>query len=262
LTWLYYYIFTNKVRVKILFYWVTLTILSIPFIMFIIYKMNLLSLNNNNNNNNNDNDNGNEKTKSLTSSSLNFKRKIWHFLIFLIIIPTYNIDVNFIKIALSGMIIIFIILELLRIVKLPPYGEFLNDLLYNFTDYRDRKGPVIISYIFLLIGVSLPLYLDNSISGIITLSIGDSFASLAGKKFGEIKWFNSNKTVEGTISYIFSCFFVLVLLKQCNLVSELQDKSINCLFLSATLSGLAEAISDLNDNILTPAIMFIVQKVV
>ena len=173
LTWLYEYIFSSDTRIKIIFIWLLCLLVLIPNVM--IFKSNF---------------------------SLNTSRKIWHFLILFLLIPPLQLDPEFVKVSLSGTVVLFLVVEYLRYLKLEPVGKFLDEKLRSFSDFRDDRGPIIISYIYLIIGVSAPILINGSLVGVISLGVGDSLASIVGGKWGRIKWPGTNKTVEGTLVFI------------------------------------------------------------
>lgn len=86
-----------------------------------------------------------------------------------------------------------------------------------FQDTKDLQGPLNLSYIYLLAGVTIPIVYDYLVnkdtvtiirySGLITLGVGDTFASVIGKKFGTFKW-----NGQQTISTRNNCFYLSVFL--------------------------------------------------
>lgn len=226
LKWLANYIASDQTRVKILAVWLTSLLLLIPTIFS--YKINLSS---------------------------NFRRKIWHFIILVLIVYPLHLDPEFVKLSLAGAIILFLVVEMIRYLKLYPFGNYLDQNLRHFTDFRDEKGPVIISYIYLIVGISVPILMDNSIVGLVSLGVGDSLASIIGSNYGLIHWADSQKTVEGTFTFILSSFGVMSLLKYIGWY--FQATSVHSLLLVCTISGILEGNSDLNDNLLVPGYMFV-----
>ncbi|CCD23192.1 dolichol kinase NDAI_0B01580 [Naumovozyma dairenensis CBS 421] len=229
--WLFDFINSSSIRKTILILWLSFLLVLIPNIIF--FKSNF---------------------------SLNTSRKIWHFLIFLLLIKPFQMDPFFIKIALSGTIVLFLSIEYLRFINLHPIGPILNEHLKTFTDYRDNKGPLIISYIYLIIGISIPLLVNNSPIGLISLGIGDSMASIIGGKFGHFKWPGSKKTLEGTMAFILTTSFTCYCLKTYFQGFYFNQISMINLFYVCTLSGILEGNSQLNDNILIPTFMMIIEE--
>lgn len=187
------------------------------------------------------------------SLSSNFRRKIWHFLVLgLIVYPLY-VDPEFVKVCLSGTLILFLLVEQLRYLKLSPFGSYLDSSLRTFADFRDERGPVIFSYIYLMIGITFPILVKDSVVGLVVLGVGDSLASIVGSEYGLIRWGKSSKTVEGTMTFVIATYGVCALLKCMDWFFV--DKSFHSLLLTCVLSGVLEGNSDLNDNILIPAYM-------
>ncbi|CAI4662072.1 CPA_1a_G0041040.mRNA.1.CDS.1 [Saccharomyces cerevisiae] len=233
LLWLVKYILESTIRQKILFAWSSILILSIPSILI-------------------------EKD----SLSLNTSRKLWHFIIFLLIIPSFQMDSNFVKIALSGTIPVFLSIEYIRFQNLPPLGSAIEFQLRRFADDRDHSGPLIISYLYLLFGISTPLLMNNSPMGLIGLGIGDSLASIIGKRYGRIRWKGTQKTLEGTLAFIVTSFIVCLILLRFDKAAIFNHLTTLQLLTLCTLSGVLEGNSVLNDNILIPAFMMICEKLI
>lgn len=230
LIWIIDYINSSKVRQTILFTWLGSLVFLIP---------NLLILKSN--------------------FTLNTSRKVWHFLILVLISYPFTLDPEFVKISLSGTIVLFLCVEYLRYLKLEPFGEFLDSRLRSFADFRDDKGPLIISYIYLIVGIATPLLISDSPVGLIGLGVGDSLASIVGNKWGRTVWPGTGKTMEGTSAFIVSTFLVSVLFKQ--YLGYFKEISSLNLILICTLSGILEGNSLLNDNILIPAFMLVAEHV-
>ncbi|CAI4049358.1 hypothetical protein SUVZ_13G1510 [Saccharomyces uvarum] len=231
LLWLVGYIVESTTRQKILFAWFSILLLSVPSVLI-------------------------EKD----SLSLNTSRKVWHFIIFLLIVPSFQIDSNFVKIALSGTIPVFLSVEYIRFQNLPPLGSVIELQLRRFADARDHSGPLIISYLYLLFGISIPLLVNNSPMGLIGLGIGDSLASIIGKRYGQIRWRGTQKTIEGTLAFTITSLIVCLILLHFDKAIVFSHLTALQLLCVCTLSGVLEGNSVLNDNILIPAFMMICEK--
>lgn len=141
-------------------------------------------------------------------SSVDIKRKMWHFILFFMTIGPLVKDPQLVSIALFGIAGLLIVIELLRAKNIPPFGSKINELFISFLDSKDQ-GEWVTSYIYLVLGVGAPLWMTNlditketSYLGLITLGFGDSFASLIGKRFGATKWPSSDKSMEGSLAFI------------------------------------------------------------
>lgn len=201
--------------------------------------------------------------------SLNFSRKFWHFLLLAIIAIPWKYDPILVKVALSGVIGVFFIIESLRLCGFLP--EFVILILNKFADHRDQRGPLLISYLYLIIGASFPILLDDDITGIILLGLGDSIASIVGKKYGKKYWADSNednkKTYEGTVAFVLVCYvFELVYdyyLSESGVVEFVGgydwNKSLFS-FANFLVAGILEGNATLNDNILLPAYSMVLRK--
>lgn len=225
-SWLLKYILESNTRLTILAIWLTFMIVLVPNVLLMKSKI-----------------------------SLNTSRKIWHFLILVLIMSPFQMDKTFVKIALAGTITMFLCVEYLRYLRLYPVGEYLDEMLRSFADFRDDKGPIIISYIYLILGISIPLLMSDSPVGLISLGIGDSLASIIGGKYGRLGWPGTSKTIEGTIAFICATTVVGWVAKYYFGYFE-NLSSINW-FIVCSLSGVLEGNSVLNDNILIPAFMLI-----
>ncbi|AET39620.1 dolichol kinase Ecym_4587 [Eremothecium cymbalariae DBVPG len=226
LVWLCYYILESPTRMKILGCWLVSLLILVPNIF--AFKSHL---------------------------SLNMSRKIWHFALLPLLIPQMTFDPEFTVLAIAGTLVLFLIVEYFRYLNLAPFGDFINSQLRSFTDFRDDKGPIIISYLYLIIGVSFPLLINHSLVGVISLGVGDSLASIVGKNLGRNRWPGTNKTVEGTAAFILATSIVSLWCK--HYLAAFDTVTNKNIVLVCVVSGLLEGNSNLNDNILIPSFMLI-----
>ncbi|KTW30291.1 hypothetical protein T552_00766 [Pneumocystis carinii B80] len=213
----------SEIRQKILLWWMNCLIFTMLFIRIFFYAQKSKKQ-------------INHKNERISGSKLNKRRKLFHGLVIIMFLPTLYLDPLFSNISFSIAFSLFCICEVIRILALPPLGTFLHSFLSQFTDERDNKGNIIVSYLYLLIGCASPLWLDfvgitldeqnqyqlklKTISGILCLGFGDSVASIIGKKFGRLHWPNSKKTVEGTIAFVLAVLFGGVLVKYMGWVND------------------------------------------
>ncbi|KAI1451997.1 hypothetical protein F4805DRAFT_471197 [Annulohypoxylon moriforme] len=157
------------------------------------------------------------------------RRKVFHFMMVAMFLPSTYIDPAFAALALSIVLAIFLLLDLLRASQLPPLSKPLASFLAPYVDGRDLRGPVVISHIFLLIGCAIPLWLSlgslprtgtgflegwelpsrevSMVSGVVCVGLGDAAASLIGRRYGQRKWlWGGGKSLEGSIAFAFAVF--------------------------------------------------------
>ena len=87
-----------------------------------------------------------------------------------------------------------------------PYGGYCRRISASITDYRD-SGKLVLTPVYLLFGLAVPIWLDllrfgrlrlSSLAGLVSVGIGDSMASIVGKRYGRNYWFRDGKSLEGT----------------------------------------------------------------
>ncbi len=95
------------------------------------------------------------------------------------------------------------------------------------------------------------------LSGLMTVGIGDSFASLIGSRFGRTKYPFSKKSLEGTLALICSQLLVFYILSARFELFDLFALP-NFLFISISVvaSGFVEAFSVDNDNLVLPLVVY------
>ncbi|KAK3377786.1 hypothetical protein B0H63DRAFT_225762 [Podospora didyma] len=161
------------------------------------------------------------------------RRKVFHFMMVAMFLPTTYIDPTFVGLALSLVLAIFLLLDLLRASQLPPLSKPIATFLTPYVDGRDLRGPVVISHIFLLIGCAIPLWLSlaslprtgagalngwevptrdvSMVSGVVCVGLGDAAASLIGRRWGHRKWlWGGGKSIEGSLAFATAVFIGLI----------------------------------------------------
>lgn len=197
--------------------------------------------------------------------SLNLRRKVWHWVILgLITYPAYIDQPQFTILALLGSAVIFVVVEIVRYSRFTFIGQWFSDTLIVFQDYKDLKGPINVSYIYLIAGVTLPMVFDycidktvsiKSFIGLVSLGVGDSSASIIGKRFGSVKWKGGPKSVQGTVAFVAITFVGLFLVDRFALNEAVSDWE--PVFVSCLIGGILEGVSTLNDNLVIPCLMMI-----
>jgi dolichol kinase len=84
------------------------------------------------------------------------------------------------------------------------FGELIDSVIARFRDHQD-EGKLVLTPTYLLVGCSLPiwltgLYAENgnvvlsaetiaaALSGVLSIGIGDTFASIGGSMYGKTAW--------------------------------------------------------------------------
>lgn len=157
------------------------------------------------------------------------RRKVFHFMMVTMFLPMIYIDPTWCALALSLVLAIFLLLDLLRASQLPPLSKPIMNFLQPYTDGRDHLGPVVISHIFLLIGCAIPLWLSlaslprtgdgmltgwevptrdlSMVTGVVCVGLGDAAASLCGRRWGKHKWcWKGGKSLEGSAAFAAAVF--------------------------------------------------------
>lgn len=199
------------------------------------------------------------------SFSLNLRRKVWHLLILgMVAYPAYVHQPQFTVIALLGSAVVFVVAEIVRFNRFTVIGQWLSQSLLRFQDFKDLKGPLNVSYIYLIAGVTLPMVFDYCVDrqvtieaylGLIALGLGDLAASIVGKRFGSVKWKGGPKSVQGTVAFVAITFAGLFLVDQFCLEAIVPDWE--PVFVGCLIGGILEGVCTLNDNLVIPCMMMI-----
>lgn len=136
-------------------------------------------------------------------------RKAFHLIAVAAFLPGLIFDPLFLLLASLVAFAGLIVLEVARARQVQVLGPALDSRLQVFAGSQDQ-GPVLLTHIYLLMGLSLPLWVTYSIAdadlknyaGVLSVGIGDTVACLFGSRFGRNKWPDSDKTVEGTVASV------------------------------------------------------------
>ncbi|XP_062501238.1 dolichol kinase-like isoform X2 [Corticium candelabrum] len=189
-------------------------------------------------------------------------RKLFHFIASAVFVTGLLGDVTLLHVSCTAALTIFILIEVVRSCRLWPIGETLHYYMSCLTDSRD-SGHVILTHIYLLVGLALPIWLVPSTrkgpfklamyAGVLSLGVGDSFASIFGKWLGRRKWPNSTKSLEGTLAcmmgQIVAAGIVCSLDSQIVLENTMQAIRI---VVSLVLGSLLEGMTVQIDNLVLP----------
>ena len=192
-------------------------------------------------------------------------RKFFHLIAILIFLPGIYFEPNFTALASGIAIVVLIVCEYFRIFKIYPFGEILDRYLVTFVDERD-SGTVILTHIYLLFGFALPVWLFPfnrrlspcaflPYSGVISLGIGDSFASLIGKRYGKLKIAGSSKTYVGMFACVISQFaaFLFLMVFITGYVSMLSTMKI---LFAVCLTAFMESVTSQIDNLVLSPLLY------
>lgn len=216
------------------------------------------------------------------------RRKVFHFMMVGMFLPATYIDPTYASLALSLVLAIFLILDLLRASQLPPLSKPIASFLAPYVDGRDFRGPVVISHIFLLIGCAIPLWLAlaalprtgtgymagwevptrdaSMVSGVICVGLGDAAASLIGRRYGHRKWlWGGGKSLEGSAAFAVAVFAGLAAAGLWQRIGgwPVTDEPASVLAsarnagVCASMASLTEAVlTGGNDNVIVPVVLW------
>lgn len=158
-----------------------------------------------------------------SSVKLTVLRKYFHGVVIAIYLPGIFFDVELLFTASVIIFSVFLLLESVRLYDLEYVGNILSKNMVGFLDEKDQ-GTLILTHVYLLVGCSLPIWIfplntaanarDNLLlcSGIVSLGVGDTAASIGGTLWGTTKFSGSSKSVEGTLcSMVAEICFMLIL---------------------------------------------------
>ncbi|KAI5712972.1 hypothetical protein M8J75_012722 [Diaphorina citri] len=179
-------------------------------------------------------------------------RKYFHLLAVAVYIPGLVFNRCLLYLA-SGVI--------MRILCLPPLSDVLNQGFHMYVDEKD--STVALTPLYLLTGCSLPLWLSpgpldqadmlSLSAGILSIGVGDCFASMVGFKYGKHKWKNSPKSIEGSAACFLSQLLVILAFFYLDLIPW------NKVYIGVVGTGivtLIEAKTDQVDNLVLPLVQY------
>ncbi|XP_068105905.1 dolichol kinase [Hyperolius riggenbachi] len=248
LFWLVEFLIQSQTRLYLLGFW---TFLFLTACVVVLYQ------------------NSKRSTDSKKPQVTTITRKYFHFLAVATYIPGLLYDRPLLYVASVACLAVFVLLEYVRYFRIKPFGQTLRTLLTLFLDERD-SGPLILTHIYLLLGMSLPVWLfprlcSASLSGpsmllpycgVLAVGIGDTIASVCGSAMGEIHWPGTKKTFEGTIMSVFAQMIAVALIL-------IFDSSVNInsgymwIVGSITLVSFLEAFTTQIDNLILPLYLHI-----
>jgi len=162
------------------------------------------------------------------------------------------------------MLIVLALAETIRYLKIDWLGVRLQELQELFIDEKDQSSKLVLSHIYLLIGFSVPIWISDydqfnlgQLSGVITVGIGDSFASLIGSRYGRHKLPGlSKKSLEGSIGLVVSILVALMALGGLGLFDLYATRNVFLILALVGITSFTEAYTNDNDNLILPLIAY------
>ncbi|KAM0996636.1 hypothetical protein ACFX13_006658 [Malus domestica] len=192
-------------------------------------------------------------------------RKYYHLMAVSMFVPALIFQPEFLDLSFGAALAVFLALEIIRVWRISPLGQSVDKFMNAFTDHRD-SDLLIVSHFSLLLGCALPIWISSGyndrplapFSGILSLGIGDTMASVVGYKYGVLRWSKTGKkTIEGTAAGITSvlaaCSVLLPLLASTGYILTEHWCS---LLLAVTVSGMLEAYTAQLDNAFIPLVFY------
>jgi dolichol kinase len=259
--------------------------------------------------NDNNNRNRNLKRESLSLSHIAERftrmkgripniiiRKYYHLLATTMFVPAILLEVRWVSLAFAVAMALFIVLEYIRIARVPPFGHQIHSFMRSYLDERD-EGIIILTHTYLLTGCAIPIWLHcrdlvaaceallkdtatlppshtqttqtllvngdgidfiPAMTGVLILGVGDSMASLVGIYLGRIRWPGTHKTVAGTIGAIISILSCVAIIQAMGI--HLLALPIKVMWMSLSVSAimtcLLEAFTMQIDNLFLPPFFY------
>nr|CAG4642726.1 EOG090X0BFL [Evadne anonyx] len=204
-----------------------------------------------------------------TTVRLTILRKYFHGVVVAIFMPGILLDPELLFLASVVALCGFLFIEAIRLFNFEPIGPFLEKSLSQFLDSKD-EGLLILTHIYLLVGCSLPIWIfPNDItsnktdilvlsSGIISLGIGDTAASVGGSLWGKTKILNSPKSIEGATCSILAEIIFVAALNYFGLFGTTSYFPWVRFVSACVITSITEAVTTQVDNLVLPLVMYII----
>lgn len=199
-------------------------------------------------------------------------RKGFHFMALCMFLPGMMLAPEFLRTSLCLAIALFCAVEFLRSSKIlgSKIADLLTRTMNTVTNDRDRAGPLTMSHVYLLIGCGFSLIFSAEseatklpkttlIGPLLVLTIGDSFASIIGSKWGRHKWpSSSSRSIEGSIAAVASTLGAMAIF------SFFTATTINwtVIGIATALTFALEAYLESIDNLVLPIFYFTIEKLI
>lgn len=198
-------------------------------------------------------------------------RKLFHFVIVIVFLVGLLLQRLVLFLCAGVSFSIFLLLEAIRVGKVEVLAPVLEQTVKSFVDGQD-SGLIALTPIYLLVGCAGPLFLSPVafsgpilplLSGVLSVGIGDSFASVVGSNSGRHHWQGSNKSIEGTVANALSQLLAIGALIFVGFIPPWTTaiEYAVCL-IGVIVNAMIEAKTDQVDNLVVPLVTFIVFSVV
>jgi len=207
------------------------------------------------------------KRRALGKEKILSQRKIFHAIavvMFGVPMHIWRDDYGqvLIPVAFAACLVLFCSVECLRVSK--RLSKNITRMIFLWEKEKKRSGEdgVVLSHSSLLLGIAFPLWLHHvssssnnsgikSLSGLISVGIGDTFACEIGRNFGTIKMTKaSTKTFEGFLAFFVSTFATTLLL-----ASDEDEYSIGRIAIASVAAALSEStLESTLDNVVIPLV--------
>ena len=205
---------------------------------------------------------------------LTVQRKVFHVFINIVYISGIIISPYLLSVASFAVMMLFIMLQILHCKGL----EMLSRVVDKFKSRQD-EGPLVLSPMFLLIGLSVPvwgsvltnqqaLFLEHDVhevtrhehtflqamlplSGVLCVGVGDAAASIIGSTIGRTK-INQHKSLEGLCANIASQILFMVMISPYLVWSWRRQMDYILLGFVIVMNGVLEVFTQDIDNLVIP----------
>jgi len=189
-------------------------------------------------------------------------RKVFHLAVVLVYSSGLAAAPTLLTLASALATLAMVALEVVRVSQLlPSLSASLTSSLAPFLDSKDG-GKLILTHLYLLVGVSLPIWLwpgplqPSSLalhSGILATGVVDSVASVVGSLWGSHRLANSSRTVEGTVAGAAAGLLYVLLLSSCGGVAI---PSWPPVLAAVLITAATEAVCWQVDNLVLPLVTY------
>ena len=206
--------------------------------------------------------------RSCFSKASTVERKNFHVFILMVYFSGLVFDVPLLFFASVVVLCLFILASIICAYDIKPLGSTLHSILLVFIDKQD-SGKLILTPVYLVFGLSFPVwfcFIENStliggvaqtlplkcFSGILSVGIGDAFASVIGVRYGKRKIAGTKKSFEGALASIISQLVTAIILHWTHLVNV----SFPNFVIAVCVVSLVEASTCEIDNLVLPLLMY------